>query len=269
MDKADLQKSQIIREYIQGSLCREVTEMIIHTKKVAELQGEKPYHRGYYTGAFDMFHYGHLLGIQNALNYCDQLIVAVSTDEVIRDYKHREPVIPFEQRLAIVSAIKGVSIAIPQYDLYNKMGPANMLGCDVIFSSDEYQRESYENGKMTAKQQAGVERWEKFEEEASEQGIDVVYLPRTEGISSSDIKGKIVEQFMQRKEESAETTLQADEEIEPQELQGEGTTLTETDRNQIKPEGINSAFSQSSVVDNSTMTNAILNIQPPIEDVGQ
>ncbi len=178
--------------------------MIIQSKDAGIVEEEKPYHRGYYTGAFDMFHYGHLLGIQNALKYCDQLIVAVSTDEVIRDYKHREPVIPFEQRLAIVSAIKGVSIAIPQYDLYNKMGPAEMLGCDVIFSSEEYVRSNYEGREMTAKEQAGVERWEVFEAQAKESGIDVMYLPRTDNVSSTDIKSRIVEQYMLKKEEQSE-----------------------------------------------------------------
>lgn len=189
---------QNINSVIEGSLCRRLTDMVINSQTSTPTSETKPYHRGYYTGAFDMFHYGHLLGIQNALSFCDQLIVAVSTDEVIQDYKHRDPVIPFEQRLAIVSAIKGVTLAIPQWDLYDKMGPATQLGCDVIFSSSEYMRSEYEGKEMTAKQQAGVERWEQFEAQAKEEGIDVLYLPRTDGVSSTDIKERIVEQFAER-----------------------------------------------------------------------
>lgn len=193
------QNSQRLNDYTQSLLFKKLTEMVAKTRSfpigAQDFYATKPYHRGYWTGAFDMFHYGHLQSIQNALKYCDQLIVGVSTDDVIRDYKHREPIIPFEQRLAIVSAIKGVSIAIPQYDLYDKMGPAEELGCDVIFSCDEYLRSEYEGKEMTEKQLAGVERWETFEAQAKESGIDVIYLPRTGEISSTDIKMKIIEQY--------------------------------------------------------------------------
>ena len=153
------------------------------------------YQRGLYTGAFDVINIGHIRGIQNAADNCEQLIVAVSTDEVIRDYKHHEPVMPFEQRLEIISQIKGVTLAIPQSDLYEKVEVCKALGVDVIFSCDEYLRTSYpEPNKMTEKEIAGVERWERFEEEANENGIDVVYLPRTQGTSSSMIKEKIISQ---------------------------------------------------------------------------
>ncbi|MBR4003403.1 MAG: adenylyltransferase/cytidyltransferase family protein [Clostridia bacterium] len=156
---------------------------------------EAKYQRGLYTGAFDVLNVGHIRGIQNAAKGCEQLIVAVSTDEVIREYKHHEPVIPFEQRLEMVSQIKGVTLAIPQNDLYEKVELCKALGVDVIFSCDEYQRSSYPDpDKMTPKEIAGVERWERFEQEANENGIDVIYLPRTPGTSSTMIKEKIVEQ---------------------------------------------------------------------------
>ena len=207
MESAFAKDNNTIHNFIRNTLYREITRPVIQNSAYSS-EVEKPFRRGYYTGAFDMFHYGHLLGIQQAVNYCDELIVAVSTDEVIRDYKHREPIIPFEQRLAIVSAIKGVSIAIPQYDLYDKMGPAETLGCDVIFSSTEYQRSEYDGKEMTPKQQAGVERWEQFETQASEEGISIVYLPRTQSISSTEIKESIVEQYLQSHEEPIQDEIQ-------------------------------------------------------------
>ena len=156
---------------------------------------EAKYKRGLYTGAFDILNIGHIRGIQNAASSCEQLIVAVSTDEVIREYKHKDPVMPFEQRLEIISNIKGVTLAIKQNDLYEKIEICKALDVDVIFSCDEYLRSSYPNtSQMTEKEIAGVERWEKFEQEANEVGIDVVYLPRTQGTSSSMIKEKIVSQ---------------------------------------------------------------------------
>jgi glycerol-3-phosphate cytidylyltransferase len=66
----------------------------------------KKYKVGYTTGVFDMFHIGHLNILKQAKEQCEHLIVGVSTDEVVLDYKHHLPVIPFEQRKQIVEAIK-------------------------------------------------------------------------------------------------------------------------------------------------------------------
>lgn len=154
----------------------------------------KQYKRGYYTGVFDIIHNGHIRAISNASDLCEQLIVGVSTDEVVYSYKNKYPVLPFESRLEVVNNIKGVTTAIPQTDLYNKVDVCLALGCDVIFSSEEYRQEYYEGKEMTEKQQAGVERWQAIQDIANEKGIDVVYLPRSQGVSSSFIKESVVSQ---------------------------------------------------------------------------
>lgn len=69
---------------------------------------------GFTSGVFDMFHIGHLNILKQAKDKCDYLIVGVSTDECVESYKHRLPIIPFEQRAAIVAAIKYVDEVIPQ-----------------------------------------------------------------------------------------------------------------------------------------------------------
>lgn len=155
---------------------------------------DKTYKRGYYTGVFDNFHIGHAKALKNASALCDQLIVGVSTDEVVINYKHKPPIQSFESRLCIVNSIKGVTMAIPQNNLYNKVEVCLALGCDVIFSSEEYQESYYEGREMTEKEAAGVERWKEIQAEADEAGIDVVYLPRAQGISSTHIKNSILEQ---------------------------------------------------------------------------
>ena len=63
---------------------------------------------GYTTGVFDMFHIGHLNLLCRAKDLCDYLIVGVSTDECVESYKHHVPMIPYEQRAAIVAAIRFV-----------------------------------------------------------------------------------------------------------------------------------------------------------------
>lgn len=154
----------------------------------------KHYNKGLFTGAFDPIHSDHIRSLKMASDLCSELVVAVSTDDVIREYKHHEPAIPFEERLAIVSELKCVSQAIPQDNLYSKLQMCLDNNIDVLFSCDEYLRSSYPNPEeMTLKQLAGVTRWEKFEEELNGYGIDVVYLPRGQNMSSTELKENIAE----------------------------------------------------------------------------
>ena len=153
---------------------------------------EKPYKVGYYTGTFDIFHDGHLGALITASSMCEKLIVGVSTDETVMEYKHHLPVIPFNQRIKIIDNLQCVFRAIPQYDLYNKVDVCKAIGADVLFSCDEYLPETYEDlSALSQKQLDGIERWEKFSEEANANGIDVVFLERSEGISSTLIKERI------------------------------------------------------------------------------
>ena len=70
----------------------------------------------YTSGTFDMFHYNHLRMINYARSLGDILIVGVSTDELVSSYK-APPIIPFNERMQIIEALKTPDIVIPQHTL--------------------------------------------------------------------------------------------------------------------------------------------------------
>ena len=92
---------------------------------------------GYTTGVFDMFHIGHLNILRRAKERCDYLIVGVSTDEVVRSYKNKTPIIPYEDRAAIVAAIKYVDEVVPQTTM-DKVAFLKSRHFDVMFHGDEW-----------------------------------------------------------------------------------------------------------------------------------
>ena len=93
------------------------------------------YHLGYTTGVFDLFHIGHLNLLKKAKEYCDYLIVGVSVDEIVT-YKNSNPVIPFEERIEIVRAIKYVDETVAQTNL-DKYEAWKKLGYNVLFHGDD------------------------------------------------------------------------------------------------------------------------------------
>ena len=125
---------------------------------------------GYTTGVFDLFHIGHLNLLKNAKGLCDKLVVGVTVDELVA-YKHKQAMIPFEDRIEIVRSIKYVDAAIPQYDM-DKLTMCRKLGAKVMFVGDDWY---------------ATEKWEKYEEEFAKEGIRIVYFPYTHGVSSTKI----------------------------------------------------------------------------------
>lgn len=129
----------------------------------------KKYRIGYTTGVFDMFHIGHLNIIKKAKEQCDYLIVGVSTDEVVKSYKHKTPIIPFTERYAIIEAIKYVDRVVPQTSM-NKMEAWKQLHFDALFHGSDWK---------------GSDMYNKMIVEFNQIGVDVVFLPHTEGVSST------------------------------------------------------------------------------------
>lgn len=134
----------------------------------------KKYKIGYTTGVYDMFHIGHLNILRRAKEQCDFLIVGVSTDEVVETYKHKTPVIPFEERIEIVKAIKYVDKVIPQTTM-DKYVAWEQEHFNVIFHGDDWKNSAMYN---------------EMEEKLKNVGVEFVYFPYTKGISSTILKEK-------------------------------------------------------------------------------
>ena len=128
----------------------------------------EPIKVGYTTGVYDLFHIGHLNLLRKAKAQCDYLIVGVSTDELV-SYKHKQAVIPFEERKEIVAAIKYVDEVVTQENM-NKMEAWEKYHFDVMFVGDDWK---------------GTDKWNKIEADLNAVGAEVVYFPYTKGTSST------------------------------------------------------------------------------------
>lgn len=131
---------------------------------------------GYTTGVFDMFHIGHLNILKKAKDYCDYLIVGVTTDELCASYKHKTPIIPYEERKAIVEAIRYVDEVVPQTDR-DKYGAWERLQFNRMFVGDDWK---------------GSPLFLEVEQKFRKVGVDIVYFPYTQGTSSSILREKIL-----------------------------------------------------------------------------
>ncbi|MGU8583455.1 adenylyltransferase/cytidyltransferase family protein [Clostridium perfringens] len=136
----------------------------------------KKYKVGYTTGVFDMFHIGHLNIIKRAKEQCNYLIVGVSTDELVQEYKNKKPIIPFYERCEIVKALEYVDKVVAQENR-DKFWAWKKLNFDVMFVGDDWK---------------GKSLFVEVEEEFKKVGVDIVYFPYTKDTSSTILREKLV-----------------------------------------------------------------------------
>ena len=124
---------------------------------------------GYTSGVFDMFHVGHLNILKNAKAGCSELIVGVSSDELVQSYKGKTPIIPHADRMAIVEAIECVDKVVPVHDR-DKFGAWEKHKFDLMFVGDDWR---------------GKPVFLDAEARLRSVGVDVVYFPYTKKVSST------------------------------------------------------------------------------------
>ena len=105
----------------------------------------------------------------SAKEMCDYLIVGVSTDELVRKEKQKTPVIPYEERAEIIASIRYVDQVVPQMDK-NKLGAWERYHFHRMFVGSDWK---------------DTPQWNRYEEQFAPLGVEIVYLPHTDGISST------------------------------------------------------------------------------------
>lgn len=130
---------------------------------------------GYTTGVYDLFHIGHVRLLSHAKSLCDKLIVGVTSDELV-SYKNKKSVIPFQERIEIVSACKYVDLAVEQVSM-NKLEAYKRYKFDVMFVGDDWYK---------------TDKWEDIEFEMKQLGVRTIYFPYTKTTSSTLINDTLL-----------------------------------------------------------------------------
>ena len=123
----------------------------------------------------NLFHVGHLEYLLNAKSYCEKLIVGVNDDAIIWEYKKRKPVIPCQDRMKIVSALKCVDDVI-KVSIRDEVNAHSKIHFDVLFMSEAWKEDYF---------------YKDIEEKMANMGADVIWLPYKKGISTLIIRKKI------------------------------------------------------------------------------
>jgi glycerol-3-phosphate cytidylyltransferase len=118
-------------------------------------------------GTFDLLHFGHINLLRRAKELGDYLVVVLSTDEFNWNQKQKKSYFTYEQRKAILEAIRYVDLVVPEENWDQKRTDMHKYNIDTFVMGND---------------------WEGKFDFLREEGVEVVYLSRTPDISSSQIK---------------------------------------------------------------------------------
>lgn len=132
-------------------------------------------------GTFDLFHYGHVNMLRRCKELGDYLIVALSTDEFNLKEKGKQSYFLYEERKAILEAIRYVDLIIPETSWEQKKTDVRKYNVDTFVIGDDWE------GKFDFLEQ---------------EGCTVHYLSRTPGISSTEVKTNLAQAGGCKREEN-------------------------------------------------------------------
>ncbi len=136
----------------------------------------------YVGGCFDVLHQGHIHLLKESRNLGDYLVVAVNSDKFIEQYKKKPAVYSENERLEIIKAIKYVDEAFIMHRWEDQPGHILRLNISIITHGDDWKGDSLIK-------QLGITK-----EFMDEHKIELKYIPLIQGVSSTEIKGRVKSQ---------------------------------------------------------------------------
>lgn len=121
-------------------------------------------------GTFDLLHYGHINILKRAKALGDYLIVGLSTNE-FNDLKGKKAYHDYETRKMMLEAVRYVDLVIPEKNWEQKLDDVKKYEVDIVVMGDDW---------------AGSDKFDYLKDYCQ-----VVYLARTEGVSTTKIKQEL------------------------------------------------------------------------------
>lgn len=150
--------------------CAEITANPLALRKAEQRPCHHSLRRVITYGTFDLLHYGHIRLLQRAAQLGDYLIVGLSTDE-FNNEKGKKSFYSYETRREMLEAIRYVDLVIPEEDWNQKADDIRKYEVDVLCMGSDW---------------ANDPRFESLRDLC-----EIVYLPRTEGISTTQVKNRL------------------------------------------------------------------------------
>lgn len=134
----------------------------------------------YSGGSFDLIHYGHIELLEYCKSLGDYVVISLNTDDFIKRYKGFPPIIPYNQRKAMLLATKYVDEVVPNSGGEDSRPAILETQPDIIVVGMDWLEKDY------CKQMGFDANW------LNEHKISLCYVPRTRNVSTTAIKGAIL-----------------------------------------------------------------------------
>jgi glycerol-3-phosphate cytidylyltransferase len=134
----------------------------------------------YTGGTFDLFHYGHVNFLKQCKLLADEVVVSLNTDEFIEAFKSKKPVQDYRERELSLLGCKYVDRVVPNIGGSDSKPSILQVKPTIVAIGDDWAKKDYYS------QMSFTQEW------LDEQCIVLVYIPYTRGISSTDLKDRVI-----------------------------------------------------------------------------
>jgi glycerol-3-phosphate cytidylyltransferase len=134
----------------------------------------------YTGGTFDLFHAGHVNFLRQCYNIGDKVIVSLNTDEFIIEYKGKGPIYSYAERQELLCSCKYVDEVVPNIGGADSTIAIGLVRPDFIVIGSDWANKDY------YAQMGFTQEW------LDSMNIGLIYVPYTEGVSTSILKERIL-----------------------------------------------------------------------------